>query len=793
MWSSYFSCSHSTLYNSNSNTRYILEKGCLIESSYSHRYSHRLCITDPVNRYSITDNEGNNETYITAVNPQIKYCPTNWFDLNGRCYRVSDKRKTIEQARNSCVDISTARSNTVGQPRIWLMDNSGNIMIGNDLNDSLKGDIVEYISEWQARLGFFLLDADPNYDDEAIDTTTSLHNLYYDDTLSSSDIEETINPDYGSINEFQLIDSNNTCMVITRLVIEVDEKPIIKNTSMKDCSKPRHVLCETNTLIAPKYQYDCFSKPNILDLPVLISNHLTHELCLSLYQELQTKFAILHVNKWYCLNGATSHLLNITTYFEKFRQKNCGHFCPGNSHELCGNDNTIVVFQILDSHRTYSFVRTSTEPFPSYAYDSCIRLNSFNQSIIYEFTIYNKHEFHPRYCLAFCTKYEQKYALINDKKCLCTNKPMKDADDVDILSEQHCSQSCAANYFYSCGNQNNVAIYSMYLLQPKCGHGFEVAENYQQCIFSHFSSKTNSFQLAKNYCERIGGRLAKINDIIEIQDILPDSILHTRLVQKLLIFYRFQFINDTRYYWIDRTTDTADPTTVSERVPKQYSKIPEIIDKHCITIQYVSHSDQNIISYERCITESSECSTASAMPVCVDKHIEIKLTLVSSISDENPSEVSVNITNEYLCDDENNEYHFIDNYCYKISYHEVSWQDALVECRRDKAIVFIPEKSITIQYIKSLVLRRRIYTSSGFAHVGVYYDNSNRTVVQYNISSEDDTLSVPDSNDIYDLCEKTSQERYTALMMSSSLTTGEKTRLNTQQIGCVYSDIMSNA
>ncbi|CAF2928216.1 unnamed protein product [Rotaria sp. Silwood2] len=464
-----------------------------------------------------------------------------------------------------------------------------------------------------------------------------------------------------------------------------------------------------------------------------------------------------------------------------------------NSHELCGNDNTIVVFQILDSRRTYSFVRTPAEPFPNYAYDRCIRLNSFNQSIIYHFAIYNKHEFHPRYCLAFCTKYEQKYALINDNECLCTNEPMKDEyNDVDILPGQHCSQQCAGNYFYSCGNKNNLAIYSMYLLLPKCRHGFEVAENDQQCVFSHFSSKTNSLQLAKNYCETIGGILAKINDIVEIQDILPNPILHTRLTQKLLIFYKFRFVNDTRYYWIDRTTDVADSATVSERLLKQCSKIPEISDKNCIAIQNVLNSDQNIVSHERCITESNECSTISAMPVCVDKHIEIKSTLVPPISDENPSEVSVNITSEHLCDDKDNEYHFIDNYCYKISHHEVSWNDAQTECRRDKAMVFIPEKSITLQYIKSLLLRRRIYISSGFAHVGVYYDNSNHTVVQYDISSEDDTLAVLDTNAIYDLCEKTFQERYTALMMSSSLTTSEKTRLKTQQSGCAYIDLMSN-
>jgi hypothetical protein len=142
----------------------------------------------------------------------------------------------------------------------------------------------------------------------------------------------------------------------------------------------------------------------------------------------------------------------------------------GNSHEFCGNDNTIVTFQILDSRRTFTYARTPAEPFPNYIYDSCIALNSFNQSTTYQFTINDKENFHPRYCLSLCTKYEQKYALINNGKCLCTNDAIK-GTNIDILRGDNCSQQCEGNYFYSCGNKNNRTIYSMYLLQPKCRHG----------------------------------------------------------------------------------------------------------------------------------------------------------------------------------------------------------------------------------------------------------------------------------------------------------------------------------
>lgn len=264
-------------------------------------------------------------------------------------------------------------------------------------------------------------------------------------------------------------------------------------------------------------------------------------------------------------------------------------------------------------------------------------------------------------------------------------------------------------------------------------------------------------------------------------------------MQQLPVYYKFRFVNDTRLYWIDRTTDTPNPNTISERLLKQCSKMPELIDRNCIVIQYVQNIDQ---THERCIIETNECSTKTAMPVCVDEHLETKSIIIPPIDNENSSDVSVNVTSEHSCDDPNNEYDFIDDYCYRISFHEVDWNEAKSICQRDQATVFVPEKSVTLQYIKSLFLRRKSYTSSGFAHVGVYYDRINRTVIQYNISSSSssniDQLIIPDSNAIYDLCEKTFQERYTALILSSSLTINEKNRLKNQKMGCAYIDLSSN-
>ncbi len=177
---------------------------------------------------------------------------------------------------------------------------------------------------------FFLLLIDN--DETDLTTTTTIRSLYYDDSLISSDNVTSVNIDHGSINEFQVIESNktkNTCVIIQRLISEEEEKPLLTSVQTTNCSQPRHVLCETNTIVIQNFQYACFIKPKILDLPALISNELTHELCLSVCQELQTKFAILHINKCYCLNGANPYVLNITTDFQKYRQKDCGNACPG--------------------------------------------------------------------------------------------------------------------------------------------------------------------------------------------------------------------------------------------------------------------------------------------------------------------------------------------------------------------------------------------------------------------------------------------------------------------------------
>jgi len=263
--------------------------------------------------------------------------------------------------------------------------------------------------------------------------------------------------------------TDDSCIISTRTVNENDERPILKSIAMNNCSQARHVLCETQTLLVRSFQQGCFRKPLIFDLPALVSNRLTYELCLSVCRELQTKLAVIHINKCYCLNGVTPKLFNLTVDFQKHQKQDCGNPCSGNQHERCGNDNTIIVFYIDDSRRTFTEARTPAQPFPDFVYDSCINVNSFNPSTTYQFHINN---IHPRHCLELCTNYQQKYALINTNKCFCTNIPIKnDEYDNEILLNQNCSHECSSNYFYTCGNTIKSTIYSMYIMQPKCRHG----------------------------------------------------------------------------------------------------------------------------------------------------------------------------------------------------------------------------------------------------------------------------------------------------------------------------------
>ncbi|CAF4285928.1 unnamed protein product, partial [Rotaria sordida] len=155
--------------NRNFSTYYVLDNGCLRIRSYSlssHILSNRLCITNSINENSSTGTRIYSY-YTLDFNTITTVCPPQWFDINRHCYRISDDRKTIQEARNSCITLPKADKNSPHLDIISTVDDYPDAKddmketlskYKNHLMDIFKGEIAQYTLPWQARLGFFLLD-----------------------------------------------------------------------------------------------------------------------------------------------------------------------------------------------------------------------------------------------------------------------------------------------------------------------------------------------------------------------------------------------------------------------------------------------------------------------------------------------------------------------------------------------------------------------------------------------------------------------------------------------------------
>lgn len=281
--------------------------------------------------------------------------------------------------------------------------------------------------------------------------------------------------------------------------------------------------------------------------------------------------------------------------------------------------------------------------------------------------------------------------------------------------------------------------------------------------------------------------LAKMNDIEKIQDMLPRSILNEGTINVFSYLYLPHLFNDTRYFWIHRVYDNVKSNIASDRTIRKCLQTFQSTNRNCIVLRYEKILTGNVTSYQRCFTESNECSSILATPICVDQHMES----YPSISPLPTSIISVNTSIDYSCGD-NKDYHLIDQYCYKVDFHETTWLDAKTICERDNAILFLPEKTMIVQMIKELFLRRHSYTSSGVAHIGAYYDHLNRTVIKYNTKNGSMSTIVSDSDALQTLCRKTFVEHYERLLSSPFLSSKEKNELKHQQTGCAYADFRSD-
>ncbi|CAF4124450.1 unnamed protein product, partial [Rotaria sordida] len=714
------------------------------------------------------------DTIITACLPQ-------WLDINGHCYRISDDRKTIQEARNSCITLPKADKNSSHLDIISIFDDYANenddmketfSKYKNHLIDIFKGEIAQYTLPWQARLGFFLLDTNASNTESELKQFESI-SLYMKDVPS---LVSNVDVNLSSINEFQMINSNDdnslsikddSCLLWTRSIIDEKQRSsILEKVQINNCSKPRHVLCRTKTIVGFNSPQICYTKPSTLGLPIMISNHLTYELCSSVCQTLKTNLAVINMNKCYCFDATFWNILDPKRDRAKYETKDCGNPCPGNQNEHCGNTDTIVVLYVAENlsawryHEHYKYTR----PYPSFVYDGCIHLNSVNQSKIYQFNLNHINDIQPRHCLELCKKYKQQYALLNSNKCLCTNILMrKKQDDRFSPPDFNCTQEC---------------------------QDFQLSNDKQRCVQRDFLVKKNSSSTAQSYCKSIGGVLAKINDILEIQDIIPELTLTTNYFNQFSFSCTSNTINMTKYFWIDRTSDIINNNKILDHSIRKCFQTSKSIDQNCIVLRREKILIDNTLTFQRCFSESDQCSSMSATPVCVDKNPEVDSIVIPSSINSKPAVISVNVSIDYSCGNDL-DYHLINGYCYKVLFHETTWNEAKVECERDSATLFLPEKSTIFSLLKLLFLRRHSYTSSGIAHIDIFYDNQNRTTMQHNTISGSIVISRSYFDDFHNLCKRTIYQRDARLMSPSTSSKNEKSQVKIQQTSCAYVDFRS--
>ncbi|CAM4989442.1 unnamed protein product, partial [Rotaria socialis] len=76
----------------------------------------------------------------------------------------------------------------------------------------------------------------------------------------------------------------------------------------------------------------------------------------------------------------------------------------GNQHQHCGNEKTIVALRMSSSilwlvdRDQVQMIRAN----PGFVDETCIHLNSVDQSTMYEFNLTRAIDVHPRHCLELC-------------------------------------------------------------------------------------------------------------------------------------------------------------------------------------------------------------------------------------------------------------------------------------------------------------------------------------------------------------------------------------------------------
>ncbi|CAF1490312.1 unnamed protein product, partial [Rotaria sordida] len=314
-------------------------------------------------------------------------------------------------------------------------------------------------------------------------------------------------------------------------------------------------------------------------------------------------------------------------------------------------------------------------------------------------------------CVSVCETLGTRLAIINMNKCYCVhnNAEQVTSDNTNYINyrTKNCGNPCP---------------------------GFQIIGGKRPCVHLGKLVRNNSYTTAQSYCESMGGVLAKINDIVEIQDLLPQYMLGKGYFDKYP-FSNSQKIDDmVKHFWIDRVSHTLSDSKISNRLISKCFNTSKSIDRNCIALDYERVLIDGVAAVMQCFSESDQCSLTSTIPVCVDKNLESHLSIMPSMENGDLSNIKVNISTDYSCGNDT-DYHLIGDYCYKVLLHETTWHEAKAECEREKAKLFLPEKGEISYLVEQLFLHRRSYTSSDIAHIDVFYDNQNLTTTQCKTSS----------------------------------------------------------
>ncbi|CAF4618201.1 unnamed protein product, partial [Rotaria sp. Silwood2] len=274
------------------------------------------------------------------------------------------------------------------------------------------------------------------------------------------------------------------------------------------------------------------------------------------------------------------------------------------------------------------------------------------------------------------------------------------------------------------------------------------------------------FSSAQSYCKSKHGILAKINDIREIEDLLPYLLINNTYYFKRFSF-DYSIINGKTYFWIDRTMNIRNDNTSSKGfLRKKCIEASKSIDRNCIVLRREKIFVNNVLYLQQFLSESDQCSSVSARPVSIDNNLESHLNTIPSILNNDLPIVKVNISLDYLCGNDT-DYHLVGNYCYKILLHKTTWHEGKIECERDNATLFIQTGDMVYFPITELLLRRHNNISStGIIHIGFSYVNEPSYIKQHKSIDKSIKTHAFDEEFYHNLCKTSHRDKIRNLLTS---------------------------